>query len=239
MSVHTNQAWPWRVEGMRQVIKEFDKPINALEIGTWFGEGSMCLWMDEIPEGSSLTVIDSWKPYCSEKDRQNDVYQQVDQMTDRAFHSTYNIIKDFERNKANRNIDVTMIRGDSRKFVPTFKDDSFDFIYIDGAHYYDVVKIDIANAKKVIKKDFGIICGDDYENDPTEFMVNLASMHLDVDFLQYPGVNHFHPGPMIAIKEHFESKVNRYDGFWWIYMIDGKFTTIYPSTKVTVGEVYK
>ena len=41
MSVHTNQAWPWRVEGMRQVIKEFDKPINALEIGTWFGEGSI------------------------------------------------------------------------------------------------------------------------------------------------------------------------------------------------------
>lgn len=239
MGVATNQAWPWRLEGMRQTVKEFSKPINALEIGTWFGEGSMCLWMDELVQGSSLTVIDSWKPYCSEKDRANENYQQMNQMTDRAFHSTYNIIKEFERTKSERNIDVTMIRGDSRKFVPLFNENSFDFIYIDGSHYYQDVKKDIQNAKRVVNKDFGIICGDDYENDPTDFMINLALLHLDQDFLQYPGVNHFHPGPMIAIRDEFESRVNRYDGFWWVYCIDGKFTTINPNTQITVGEVYK
>ena len=35
-----NQAAPWRVNGMRKAIEEFDRPINALEIGVWYGEGS-------------------------------------------------------------------------------------------------------------------------------------------------------------------------------------------------------
>ena len=246
MGVPTNQAWPWRVEGMRQTVKEFTDPINALEIGTWFGEGSMSLWLDELPKDSALTVIDYWKPYITDADKQkSDDYIQVDQMVDRAFHSTFNIIRDFERNKADRNIEVTMIRGDSRKICEWYKDDTFDFVYIDGSHYYEAVKKDIQNAKRIVKKKFGIICGDDYENDPREItpygvdMVNLALLHTNVDFLQLPGVNHFHPGPMIAIRDEFESKVNRYDGFWWVYCIDGEYTTINPNTQITVGEVYK
>ena len=80
MGVPTNQAWPWRVEGMRQTVKEFTTPINALEIGTWFGEGSMSLWLDELPKDSALTVIDYWKPYITDVDKEkNDDYIQVDQ----------------------------------------------------------------------------------------------------------------------------------------------------------------
>jgi predicted O-methyltransferase YrrM len=218
-----NQAAPWRVEGMKQVIAEFDKPINALEIGAWYGEGSTRIWLEALHETSSITIIDYWKPYCTEKDYQDNMfdYKKMDEMTHDAYINTINVVREYE---AKKDVDVTLIRGSSKTYLKNFNDEIFDFIYIDGAHHYDAVKSDIVQAKRLIKKDFGIICGDDYENDPTEEMLELARANKDVDFLKHPGVNHFHPGPLLAIYEEFKGEVNRHDGFWWVYVRDGKFT---------------
>ena len=60
-------------------------------------------------------------------------------------------------------------------------------------------------------------------------MIELARKNTDIDFLKEPGVNHFHPGPLLAIYEELNGDVNRDDGFWWVYIKDGKFTKDKPE----------
>ena len=177
-----NQAAPHRVVPMRNLIKKHSKkPLKILEIGTWYGEGSTRIWLDEIHPNSSVTLIDSWKAYCSEKDLKNPDfnYKKFDDMTHDAYVNTIKVVKEYEKK---RKLDITLIRGDSKKVLQNFTDNTFDFIYIDGSHYYADIKSDIVQAKRIVKQSCGIICGDDYENNPTEEMLNIARTHKDVDF---------------------------------------------------------
>lgn len=177
-----NQAAPHRVVPMRNLIKKHSKkPLKILEIGTWYGEGSTRIWLDEIHPNSSVTLIDSWKAYCSEKDLKNPDfnYKKFDDMTHDAYVNTIKVVKEYEKK---RKLDITLIRGDSKKVLQNFTDNTFDFIYIDGSHYYADIKSDIVQAKRIVKQSCGIICGDDYENNPKEEMLNIARTHKDVDF---------------------------------------------------------
>jgi len=60
-----NHLSPARVAPMREIISRFanDRPINLLEIGTWFGAGSTALFLEILPRGSSITLVDSWRKY--------------------------------------------------------------------------------------------------------------------------------------------------------------------------------
>ncbi|MBK9616444.1 MAG: hypothetical protein IPO35_13395 [Uliginosibacterium sp.] len=64
-----NQAWPSRVPHMRKLMAEsFSGPIQALEIGAWFGSGSTRIWLETLPAGSTLTIVDGWRSYLSAHD---------------------------------------------------------------------------------------------------------------------------------------------------------------------------
>ena len=52
--VLTNQAWPTRVASMTRAIKLFDYPIHALEVGTWYAEGSTQIWLEHLPTNAGL-----------------------------------------------------------------------------------------------------------------------------------------------------------------------------------------
>lgn len=224
-----NQAASWRLEGMKSVIGEFKRPINALEIGVWYGEGSTKIWLDALIEKSSITLIDFWKPYASNRDKQDSAfdYQKMDNLTHEAFINTINVVREYE---AKKDLNITIIRGSSKDYLKNFTSNTFDFIYIDGNHQYDSVKSDIVNAKRIVNQKFGIICGDDYENDPTPEILELARKNTDVDFLKEKGVNHFHPGTLLAIYEELlNGEVNRHNGFWWVYIKDGKLTKDKPK----------
>ena len=223
-----NQAAPWRVKGMQEVIKEFNRPINALEVGTWYGEGSTRIWLEALQDKSSITLIDCWKPFSSERDYQDTMfdYKKMDDMMQDAYFNVYGVVREYEEK---RDLDINIIRGDSKNYLKNFADNTFDFIYIDGSHHYPAVKSDIVQAKRIVNQEYGIICGDDYENEPTEQMLELARKNTDVDFLKEPGINHFHPGPLLAIYEEFNGDVNRHDGFWWLYVDNGKFVKDKPE----------
>lgn len=233
--IHENKLWPHALEPLTQIIREFDYPISVLEVGTWFGKGSMSLWLTECKDNSNLTVVDAWRPYASEKDLASyPDYAEDDLATKDAFLSTFDIIKNFEENNRERCLEINMIRGDSRNVLPKLKNDQFDFIYIDGDHKYDPVKKEIQNAKRLIKKDFGIICGDDYETYPTDELLEIARNNKTTDY-----INNCHTGVLLAVHEEFASKVNKYNSTWWIYCIDGKFTTVNLNTKITLDGFYK
>jgi SAM-dependent methyltransferase len=233
-----NQAAPHRVKPMQNLIdKHNKKPLKFLEIGTWYGEGSTRIWLDSLHPDSSVTLIDYWKSFSSKKDLKNKNfdYKKFDELTHNAYMNTIKVVKEYEQKK---NLDITLIRGDSKKVLQNFADNTFDFIYIDGSHYYADIKSDIIQAKRIVKQDCGIICGDDYENIPTEDMLEIAKNHKDVDFYRDKIINDFHPGVLLAIYEEFNldirpgrwsEGVNRHDGFWWTYMHNGMFAKDKPT----------
>ena len=222
--VPLDQAWSKRRAHMEKILgNNFEKPISMLEIGTWFGVGSTQIWLENLRQNSSLTVIDAWKAYGSQRDLQDKAWDwhQVDGMAADAFLSTYVNLKKFEHENEEKNISVNMIRGGAKEFLPMMASNVFDFIYIDGDHKYENVKSDIVQAKRLIKSDFGIICGDDLERNPSAELIDYAKNHKDIDYVR-DGDLRFHPGVLLAVAEEFGA-VNMSDGFWWIYCINGNF----------------
>ncbi len=221
-----NQAWQDRAPLMNAFIQQaFNHPIKALEIGVWYGVGSTNIWLNHIKPGSTLQLVDVWKPYASDLDLNQGgdgaaLWQKASEQSTDAFLSTFLNVKKFQNENADRNIKINMTRADSMAYLDSLNSDYFDFIYIDGDHKYDAVKSDIVAAKRMIKKDYGIICGDDLEFLPTKELVELAKLNKNSD-VTHDGIL-FHAGVLLAVSEEFE-KVNMRDCFWWIACINGKF----------------
>ena len=200
----------------------FSTPIKALEIGTWFGKGSTQIWFRHIPSQSSLFLIDSWRPYLSKADLNGDntSYKSMQDLTYAALCSTLKEVCAFEQQR--QDVSITTIRGKSYEVLERFTENIFDFIYIDGSHYYADVKKDIACAKRLARKEFSIICGDDYELPHNDARLTTARNNLDRDFVS-DEFGSFHPGVFLAIYEEF-GRVNVKNGFWWIICRNGSFS---------------
>jgi len=203
---------------MTRIISAFPHPIAALEIGSWFGEGSTAIWIEHLKPGSSLTLLDAWRPYASSEDMQADpgTWAGMATAATDAFLSTYLACRRHELRAAHRQVSVNLVRALSTEFLPLFADGSFDFIYVDGDHKYVNVRNDLAHAKRLVKKSgAAIICGDDLEIVPSPDSISLAQKYLDRDY-----VDGFHPGVLLAVAEAFGS-VAMDNGFWWTVVRDG------------------
>jgi len=228
--IHTNQAWAERAGKLREVTKLFvkSKPVEVLEIGSWFGQGSTATFFDVLPAGSKVVLVDSWRPYSTKTDQSgapSASAKKMDCVPHIAINSTLERIYQLE--KTGR-IAATLMRSSSEHGLPMLQDKSFDVIYIDGSHYYDAVKRDIQQAKRLIK-DEGLICGDDLDLPPSDELLAIAAQHLDEDLILLEQGKAVHPGVVVAIAEEFE-QVNWHEGFWWIYVRNGEPLLRRPET---------
>jgi|KBSSwiStaDraftv2_1062776.scaffolds.fasta_scaffold165080_2 hypothetical protein len=220
-SIPTNQAWPFRVEHMKRAIGLFDRPIHALEVGTWFGEGSTQIWLEHLPPGSTLTLVDPWRPYASASDLADADwnYAAMDSQVLEAYLSTILAVRRFENAHPGR-VSVDIVRGDSERVLQRMRDDQFDFVYVDGDHKYPSVRQNLRDAARLARHDLSIICGDDLEQLPSPDLLEVARAHRDRDYLRDP--HNFHPGVMLAVHEQF-GEVGMADGFWWVFRKNGRF----------------
>jgi hypothetical protein len=219
-----DQAWESRKVPMANLITAaFANPISILEIGTWCGLGSTQVWLMNLLKGSKITLVDAWRPYASTMDLKDAAfdYRGMDVLSSDAFLSTYVAVRKFEAEHRDREVEVQLIRADTETFLPYLNPESFDFIYIDGDHKFEKVLSDIKNAKRLVKSDFGIICGDDLERLPTAALIDLAAQYKDRDFLREP--HYFHPGVLLAVSQEFDH-VSMINGFWWVVCRKGVFT---------------
>jgi len=127
-------------------------PINYVEIGVFCGHNfcSVANTFARHPE-SKLYAIDPWANY----EAYNETYTQDENYKAFCHNIEYNNIQ----NK------VIECRGFSENIMPTFPDEFFDIIYIDGSHLYEYVVKDCENALKKIKKN-GYIIVDDTSHPP-------------------------------------------------------------------------
>jgi predicted O-methyltransferase YrrM len=183
----------------------------ALEIGTWFGEGSTSIWAKHLKKGSQLFLIDNWAEYISDADKATDsAYSAMDSVHHIAINSTLKKVYGYQEMSGG---EIFVLRGKASRLCRFFQPGTFDFIYIDGSHYYEEVQEDIRLAKSLIK-DGGIICGDDLEVEPTAARMELARRNVHRDFIKSEEDNlSFHPGVLLAVYEHFPAVTNN-AGIW-------------------------
>ena len=130
-------------------INDYNKPINYLEIGAFYGGNllSVAETFASHPE-SKLYVIDPWEEYeeyPEYKGEQTKIYE--------AFLKNINSSEYKDK--------IIINRGYSNKKISEFSDNFFDLIYIDGNHEPEYVLEDAVLSFSKLKIN-GILIFDDY-----------------------------------------------------------------------------
>lgn len=216
--VNAGQLWPERIPHMKKAAARFLIPsCKILEVGTWMGQGSTQIWLHYMPPDSQLVCIDKWSTYLTANDLNAgpSSYVAMNDLSRTAINISLNAIE----SAADKN--VIVIKADSEQALTLFKENYFDFVYIDGSHYYANVKADLAIAKRLVKNG-GILCGDDLEIEPDEEHINLARQGINHDFIGDAQGRGFHPGVLLAVSEEVPLHTN-YAGFWIAQKIGASF----------------
>jgi predicted O-methyltransferase YrrM len=126
-----------------------NRPINYLEIGTFYGANILSVAISYgLHKNSKLYCVDPWEDYDNYpeyKDKQNVIYTSF----------LNNIENSGLKNK------IIINRGYSNIKVPMFQDEFFDIIYIDGNHEPEYVLEDAVLSFRKLKKG-GVMIFDDY-----------------------------------------------------------------------------
>ena len=126
-----------------------NKPINYLEIGTYYGANFLSVAHTYGLHGDSkLYCIDPWEDYSEYPDFKG---------MQTSIYNTFldNIEKSGVKDK------ILVNRGYSNSEIPRFEDEFFDIIYIDGNHEPEYVLEDAVLSFRKLKKN-GIMIFDDY-----------------------------------------------------------------------------
>jgi hypothetical protein len=138
------------------VVRNAEDGFHFVEIGTWFGRSTSYMAVEIINSGKKIKfdTIDNWNFIKEDKD-----------YIDYINHIKSNKI-DNPRIKFLMNIEkvqsyVNSINGSSTDISKFYKNESLNFVFIDGNHDYENTKNDIFHWLPKIKQN-GIIAGHDY-----------------------------------------------------------------------------
>lgn len=129
-------------------------PKNSIcaEIGVWKGEFSKKILMHVTP--SMLHLIDPWEYQTGFGKR---LYGGTVAQSQTDMDTIYRqVVDEFAKSSG-----VKIHRAFSDAASSIFPDEYFDWVYVDGNHYYDYVLSDLRNYAPKIKTN-GFLTGDDY-----------------------------------------------------------------------------
>lgn len=156
--------WPYdwvSTRGLAPYIKRLGDNVVGVEIGTCRAESTAFL-LEKCPNISNIITVDPYKAY---QDWNGEITQEtVDKFREIA-----------QKNLKQYGKKVQMLREESVYAASTFKDETFDFIFIDGDHSYDATLADCEAYYPKLKKG-GFFCGHDYQT--------LEEVHRAVDFFR-------------------------------------------------------
>ena len=122
------------------------------EIGVWKGGFSEQILSTTSPK--RLHLIDPWEFQSEFSER---MFGGSVAKSQQDMDNIYNAVK--EKFKGFQN--VVFNRGKSEKILHEFPDQYFDWVYVDGNHYYDYVIQDLQMCLRKVRRG-GFITGDDY-----------------------------------------------------------------------------
>lgn len=218
----SSQGLPVRHAYMRALVRDEcqnrnDKALHILEIGSWAG-GSTITWANALRSyngGRGFVVcIDPWRPYFDPNDYSDlpDFGQYAVMADALRSEKIYELFMHNIRSSGNEEL-VVPFRGKSSDLLGFLRDSRFDLIFVDGAHDYSNVMLDIVNSVRLISEG-GIICGDDLELQTSELNIQYAEQNKNKDYVLDPQENRwYHPGVSLAVGEFF-GEVSAWEGFW-------------------------
>jgi|TARA_Y100000310_G_C20670619_1_gene810066 hypothetical protein len=156
------------------------KGLVGVEIGTL--DGWHALEMMELLPIKKLYLID---PYRAYKDYDESVKNP--RKTQKALDERMKVAKKVLEKYGNK---VQFIRKFSDDAADLIKDNSLDFIYIDGNHQYEFVKSDLKNYYKKVKKG-GFFGGHDYTNSQLTILENFGVFKAVNEFIKQEPI-YFH-----------------------------------------------
>ncbi len=134
------------------LLQKMPKRAVCAEIGVWKGDYSELILGTTLPE--KLHLIDPWEFQGEFSER---MYGGAVAKSQTDMDSIYeNVKKRFAKYQ-----NVVLNKGKSEKVLHEFRDGYFEWVYIDGNHYYDYVLKDLEICFSKVKPS-GIIAGDDY-----------------------------------------------------------------------------
>ncbi len=214
-------------------VVDSNRPLRVLEIGSWVGFSALT-WAFAIhrfsPKSGKVVCVDMWESYFTHADLvSSPLCKAMDEWARKGL--AYDL---FIHNIgcAPPGVQMKHRRGLTNDVLPSFPDQSFDIVYIDGSHYYEQVKADIRQAKRIVR-DGGVICGDDLNIQIGAVPLAIVQQHLEKDFVADPVVGPMHPGVTLAVSEEF-GPVWSESPYWTVQRSGGQFVRFDPSQSPTM-----
>ncbi len=135
------------------LLQTLPKFSIGIEIGV--NEGNFSERILEIVQPEKLHLIDPWRFEDGEFYKAGEKIQDQKMMDIRFENVHKKFTKEIKKGS------VVINRSTSEEILPIFDDNYFDWIYIDGNHFYEFVKKDLNLCYMKIKHG-GLITGDDY-----------------------------------------------------------------------------
>lgn len=126
---------------------------HFVEIGSWRGRSTNYLAVSIVNSGKKIRVdcVDTWK---------GSVDEEIHQKDPAVINNT--LFDEFLNNTVWARHIINPVRMNSDDAVKIYRDNSLDFVLVDGSHEYNQVYKDVSQWLKKIKPG-GIIAGDDYD----------------------------------------------------------------------------
>ena len=138
--------------GRQFLLERMPEQAVCAEVGVWKGGFSTEILKRTNP--SKLYLIDPWEFQPEFSDR---MYGGSVAKSQKDMESIFEKV----RNKFGSKKEVTIMRGKSNEVAVEIEDESLDWVYIDGNHFYDYVIRDLEKFYPKVKKG-GYITGDDF-----------------------------------------------------------------------------
>jgi hypothetical protein len=135
-----------------KLLRTLPKGSVGAEIGVWKGDFSETILRAVRP--SELHLVDPWAFQPQYPDRWYGGQLAAEQ-------AEMDAVYEGVRSRFARNPAIRIHRRFSRELKDIFPEGSLDWVYIDGDHSKDAVKLDICLALEVVKPG-GVVTGDDY-----------------------------------------------------------------------------
>ena len=143
----------------KMMVQKYPDGSHFLEVGAWKGM-SACFMAVEIinsQKNIKFDCVDTWEYINTQKDIRPHQYENLYE----TFKKNIEPVKDY----------INEVRLLSHKASELYEDNTLDFVYIDGAHDYDSVKLDLQSWFPKLKNG-GTIAGTSFSHYPVKKAVD-------------------------------------------------------------------